>query len=305
MEPYTRLSDADLDVVLPWLLVGPEAGAVVTAAQREGFYRYLAEGGLTWVGWRVGSVRAPRAVFLALLLPGATAIVMIPPPGVGGIEAGAQRELTRAGLEELAARRLHYAQALLEPEAGEKRKLFVGLGFGRLAPLIYMERDARYPWVEPPPAGAAEWLAYSAATHGEFARVVLATYEGSQDCPELTGLRPIDDILAAHRASGRWETTLWELARIDGEVLGCLLLAELGGGSMLEIVYMGVVSGFRRRGVGRLLLARALERARGARVPRVTVVVDGRNEPARRLYVSFAFAPTGRRDAYLYRWRGA
>lgn len=305
MEPYTRLSDADLDAVLPWLLVGPETGAAVTAVQREGFYRYLAEGGLTWEGWCLGSARAPRAVFLALLLPGATAIVMIPPPGAGSIEAGAQRELTRAGLGALAARHLHYAQALLEPEAGGKRKLLMELGFTPLAPLVYMERDARYPWVEPPPARAAEWIAYSTATHGEFARVLLATYDGSQDCPELTGLRPMDDILAAHRASGRWEPTLWELARIDGAAVGCVLLADLGAGSMLEIVYMGVVSEFRRRGVGRLLLARALEQARRARVARVTVVVDGRNEPARRLYERVAFTPTAQRDAYLYRWRGA
>ena len=73
----------------------------------------------------------------------------------------------------------------------------------------------------------------------------------------------------------------------------------------MEIVYVGVVPEFRRRGLAKLLLRQALHVARRSGARRVTVVVDGRNTPARRLYDAFAFAQATQRDAYLHRPRAA
>src|SRR5262249_46521256 len=92
---------------------------------------------------------------------------------------------------------------------------------------------------------------------------------------------------------------LWEVALIDGVPAGCLLLSRTDVGGLIEVVYMGVAVEFRRRGVGRLLIQRALQRARECGVRGITLVVDERNDGARRLYERFGFAIVARRDAWL------
>jgi len=304
MPGLTPLSPANLDTVLQHLLATP-GHPRATSDQVRGFHEYIADGGLDWQGWCAGPVTAPRGVCVALLLPGHTTIIMAATPGMGPIEPAAQADVLTGSLAELAALRLHYAQALLEPGETARRDLLAGAGFNFLAPLIYLDRATVYPWAEPPSPTAATWRAYAPEHHAQFAEVLQATYLDSSDCPELTGLRPIDDILAAHRATGRYDPQLWELPLVEGVPAGCLLLSSLADSQLLEVVYMGVVPTFRRRGVGALLLQRALQQARQRGARRLTVVVDGRNAPARRLYARFALAPLTQRDAWLYRWEPA
>jgi mycothiol synthase len=293
MYPVETIAPADLHAVL----------GIIPAHHVSGFCEYLAHGPAEWEGLRCGDRRSPVAVFFALRLPGGTAIVLIPSPGELGIDPEEQLRLTHAGLARLGAHDLYYAQALLEPSAAAAAALLERTGFRPLATLEYLERDALHPWVDPPAPAEAEWVQYQENTHEQFAQTVLATYRDSQDCPELTGLRPIDDILAGHSASGRFDPQLWELARVDGRVAGCLLLAALTHAPLLEVVYMGVVPEFRRRGVGQLLLRRALEQCHTAGARRLTVVVDERNAPAKRLYARLALSPVARRKAFFYRWK--
>ena len=65
---------------------------------------------------------------------------------------------------------------------------------------------------------------------------------------------------------------------------------------------MGVHPAFRRQGLGRILLRRTLQQARRMNCRRLTVVVDGRNTVARRLYARFLLALVAQREAWLYRW---
>jgi mycothiol synthase len=301
--PLEPISPADLRAVLGVVLAAPGSGVRAAAHQVSGFHEYLGQSPVQWEGLRCGPRRAPVAVFFALLLPGRTAIVMVPAPGELGIDPDEQLRVTRAGLARLGARDLHYAQALLEPGATALAALLAAAGFCPLAVLDYLERDALHPWVDPPAPEEAEWIPYDERTHRAFAEIVLATYRDSQDCPELTGLRPIDDILAGHKASGRFEPQLWELARVDGRTAGCLLLAPLTHAPMLEVVYVGVVPECRRRGVGRLLLRRALGKCHAVGARRLTVVVDDRNEPAKRLYARLGLLPVARRNVCFYRWK--
>lgn len=303
MYPYEPISPADLRAMLGVILAVPGSNERAPAHQVSGFCEYLAHGPAQWEGLRCGNRRSPVAAFLALRLPGRTAIVMIPPPGELGIDPEEQLRLTRAGLARLGEHDLYYVQALLELGATGVAALLEQAGFRPLAVLEYLERDALHPWVDPPGPEEAEWVQYDERTHGEFAQTVLATYRDSQDCPELTGLRPMDDILAGHKASGRFEPRLWELARVAGRTAGCLLLSPLMHAPMLEVVYMGVVPEFRRRGVGELLLRRALEQCHTTGARRLTVVVDDRNEPAKRLYARLALLPVARRKAFFYCWK--
>ncbi len=305
MSRIDLLLPTDLSPALARLLAPAGHRELANGAQITGFSEYLADSAVRWQGLRCGPRETPTGLFFALLMPGNTALVMLPPPGTPGIVPSDVLHTLTAGLAALRSQKLHFAQVLLEPEAGASRGLLEQAGFRPLAPLLYLEREVRYPWSDPPSPREADWVAYGTQTHNLFADVVLATYQNSLDCPELTGLRPIDDILAAHRASGRFDPQLWQLARLNGRPAapaGCILLSHVRQGAMLEIVYMGVVPACRRRGVGALLLRRALARCREVDARQLMVVVDERNEPAKRLYERFAFRPVTRRDAFLYRW---
>ena len=302
MTSYDKLGPDELRLALELLLAPPGASRAAARALVPGFCDYLEAGNLRWEGWRYGPPAAPAALFLAVFLPGRTALVFIPEPGLRGIDPAAQLRLTRAAIDELSTRDLHYAQALLENAAGARHELLSHVGFRTLAPLLYMDRSVVFPWVDAPAAPQLDWLGFDEQTYPEFADTILASYQDSQDCPELTGLRPIADVIASHRATGHFDPTLWDLARLENQSAGCLLLARHTYAAIIELVYMGVVPAWRRRGVGTLLLRRAVQqcRARGAR--RLTVVVDERNAPAHCLYERFAFATVARREAYWLRF---
>jgi RimJ/RimL family protein N-acetyltransferase len=297
------LSKPDLEHALPLLLASDGTGGNVALAQLDAFRAYLDDPRNTWVGWQTGTALRPTGLVLAVVLPGRTAIVMVPPHDALADSAAEQPRVLRHALAELAGRRLHYVQALVEPDAPSKQVALAASGFARLAPLLYLERDARYPWIDPPDEDAARWITYSAATHDTFGAVLLGTYEQSRDCPELAGLRPVDDILRSHQATGEFLPESWYVVEVDRAPAGCLLLTHLHERRVCEIVYMGVVPRFRQRGIGRLLLEQALARARATDARQVAVVVDERNVPARRLYERVGFRHTARRDAFLHTLR--
>jgi ribosomal protein S18 acetylase RimI-like enzyme len=287
---------------LPVLLASPGTGRPASQAVVRGFQDYVRDPRIKWEGWRTGDIDRPRALFLALLLPGSTAIVLTPSPGELGIGAAEQEELTRIALARLGGRGLYFAQALLLPAAQGRRKLLENVGFRLLATLTYLERDVKYPWLDPPQVEETAWLTFSRQTRDEFAALLLETYKDSADCPELARLRPISAVIAGHQAAGEFDPSLWEILRVDGRNAGCILLAPLSDGRSVELAYIGVAPEFRRRGIATLLLRRALARCRARGARRLTLAVDERNEPAKRLYQRCGFQITTHRDAYLYCW---
>jgi GNAT superfamily N-acetyltransferase len=294
------VEESDLEHVLTRVLAAPGATAAAPRAQVVSLMSYISAGALEWRALRYCRQRRETALLFSLLLPGRTAIVFAPAPGAPGVVLPDQQRLLAVGLERLGINQLYYVQSLVEPEAKGKRKLLQEGGFRHLTQLIYQQRGATFPWFDPPDSEAAVWVDYAETRHDAFARLLRATYEDSLDCPELTGLRPIDAAIASHKAAGVFDPALWEIACVDGEHAGCILLAPLSYGSLLEIVYMGVAAGWRRRGVGTLLLRRALQQCRALGKGELTAVVDQRNEPARRLYARFGFRQTVRREAYIY-----
>lgn len=89
---------------------------------------------------------------------------------------------------------------------------------------------------------------------------------------------------------------LWVARANQGTLLGFLHLWEVA--DELEVHDLAVAARWRRRGLGRALLTRAMEygRARGTRV--VLLEVRSTNAGAFALYASFGFVPTRRRTAY-------
>ncbi|MBK9126620.1 MAG: GNAT family N-acetyltransferase [Phycisphaerales bacterium] len=299
MPPATPLAESQLDTALAILLAPANGRQVAPRSAVRQFRDHIQASGAAWEGLGVWDGGALRAALLALLPPGRTAVILVPPTTLSTIDADAQRNLTHAAVATLSARDLHFVQALIEPGDDDRRALLAHGGLAPLTTLAYLERIAVFPWTDSPPQHFT-WLSYNSHTHDEFERVVAESYVDSLDCPELAGLRPIADVLAGHRAAGPFDPALWSLARVAGEPVGCLLLTRIARGEIIEIVYVGVVPAWRRRGVGAALIQRAIEQARTLRVRRVTVAADARNTPAQQLYERFAFAPIGRREVL---WR--
>lgn len=287
-----------LPALLEQLLAGPGAAAA-SPGQVQSFLHYLSAGRIRTIGRQVRRGSALGGAWLALLLPGRVAMVMLPSSRRSGLDAADQRAAVAAGVEALSDQGLYFAQALLESDDAQQRGLLEEFGFRRLTTLRYMQRACAWPNVQPPEADGVEWVAYDAASHAEFRRTLLLTYQESRDCPELTGIRPMDEVIASHQATGPFDPRLWELVRVGGQVAGCILLSRLTFGPLMEIVYVGVVPGMRQRGIGALLMRRALQHARLAGAAELMVVFDVRNSPAGRLYGRFGFERVAEREAYV------
>ena len=180
-------------------------------------------------------------------------------------------------------------QALLPTDSHGPADLLVRCGFQLITELVYMQRTVRrVPRRLDLPAGL-ELLPYQPATHGLFADAIQRSYAGSLDCPELTGRRDIEDVIAGHKAAGDFSPSMWSVLvdRSNGiEPLGVLLLAGMGGPhGGIELVYLALVPEGRGRGLGRLLLRHAEAFAARSASRQLALAVDSRNTPALALYM--------------------
>ena len=218
--------------------------------------------------------------------------------------------LVRMALADLKARGFRLAQAVLDETVPPHGSLDLARGgLPRVTELIYMERstDLLLEPLQPGSSGnssltAWEWVPFCDATEAEFRAVMQATYHDSLDMPELGGSRSLDDIIADHRAAFRFEPARWRLGRIPGdpESAAVVLLAEVEGRELKswEVVYLGLTPAARGRGLGRSVIAHALELA-SANAARLELAVDVRNLPALRLYESTGFTVVDRRVVHL------
>jgi len=78
------------------------------------------------------------------------------------------------------------------------------------------------------------------------------------------------------------------------------LLTKVFDWNVFDLSYLGVVPGKRGRGLGRQLAAKALRETQRAQAMRLTLAVDVRNTPARKLYADLGFQEFDHRDVYLY-----
>ncbi|HMB05564.1 MAG TPA: GNAT family N-acetyltransferase, partial [Isosphaeraceae bacterium] len=209
--------------------------------------------------------------------------------------------LVRAALADLRARGFRIAQALLDESAPRQAAVdLAGGGMLHVTDLVYLERPTADPLEVRPELPTLAWRPYGAEAEAEFRAILQATYSDSRDMPELEGIRSLDDIMASHRAGGRFDPSRWRLGRVPGEpeAGAVVLLSALPDRAAWEVAYLGLTPAARGRGLGRAALAHALELARPL-TPRLELAVDLRNEPATRLYRAAGFSPFDRRAVHL------
>jgi ribosomal protein S18 acetylase RimI-like enzyme len=285
-------------------------------------------------------------VCLAVVGTGRTVMIFVSGPKKGKSWAGAarfghkaqalaaaeQRErvaLIEKACEAVAADRSRgpavLAQTLLETREAEVARAFRLAGFLQLGDLAYMRRPmARTPERILEQAGAPKWPeGFSVRSIDELGRegasekqihdwLVTAldrSYVDTKDCPELCGLRSIEDVLQSHRSVGVLDPSLWWLVKNADGPQGCLLLSAAPEQDAVELVYLGLAPAARGIGLGAKLLHFGLRRLYDhvlapeahAGHPHVggsggvTCAVDTRNTPAMKLYRRAGFERFGLR----------
>jgi ribosomal protein S18 acetylase RimI-like enzyme len=251
-----------------------------------------------WVGRRRGRI---VAAMLSQVLDGRAAALWAPEIGVTLGRATLAAALIRAAMADMRNRGVGLVQALVDASSPRRASDdFEQAGLPRVTELTYLARDTARPL--PHRSGMPEfhWRSYCSETEADFREVLDTTYVGSLDMPELEGVRSLDDILAGHRAGGRFDPARWHVGRLPGEPASAavvLLGAGLEPGTW-EISYLGLSPSARGRGLGRAVIDHALSLAR-PHASRLELAVDARNTPAEHLYERCGFEPFDRRGVHL------
>lgn len=300
------VSPRELRPVLRMTLAMGLESEVDLEQQVNGFIQYAQEMNLDLTRhWCCRENDRIVAACTCLETPGRTVVIFLPGGSTVAATMDTRVELLRHAVAIERDRGFRLANCMIGTQDRANAEALTRADFRRIAELWYMERPIAGPNAAPCRDAAAlpqlSWRAYSAADHGTFARLIEATYERTRDCPGLAGLRDIEDVITGHRATGRFDPANWQLLSAGGEPAACILLSENPLARVLEVSYMGVHPRWRGRGLGRLLLERALEIAHHGQYEKLMLAVDSENAPALAIYRAFGFERTGQRLAMVRR----
>ena len=280
-------------------LVAGRPRDVASALRAEAYEQMIDRcGGRCRLWW---ARRGRQCVAAVMVVPsaGRVGVLFLCPPEAPGVEGPCLPGVVRAASRQVLDDGLSFVQSLLPPSRLAEVDVLLSAGFRRLAELIYLQRALGVP-VEPVQAREITWRNLRQCGQEELAAVIRGTYEQSLDCPGLMGLRRMDDIIAGHKASGVFRPKSWWIAHGAGEPVGCILVNDSAAcPDSMDVVYMGVLRRFRGRGLGRTMVHHAAHRARRHKRSFLTVVVDGSNDYAKRVYEREGFRETSRRLAHI------
>jgi GNAT superfamily N-acetyltransferase len=247
----------------------------------------------------------PGVRHVCLMVPGAGRTGMFftsrPTNAAGERELGAVIDAACGSISPMEVR---LAQALLEPNEESLARAFEAGGFDRLSTLLYLRRPAprrrefrdRTLGVWPPGVRVER---YRQLDENALAAGLARTYQGTLDCPELTGIRTTTDVIESHRAAGAFDRRFWFLVWFEGRVEGVMLFNPIPDQQSIDLVYFGIAPALRGQGLGAKLLEWGLCQLVDRPELGVTCACDERNEPARRLYARLGFVTADRRTALV------
>src|SRR5260370_26912484 len=201
---------------------------------------------------------------VCLPVPGASGLVW-PPQVMPGMEPKFVEDklLSRASswLRERGAR---LGQSLLTAEETPLGPSLERNGFTHITSLWYLRHYLDLPVSLLLAEERLTFQTYRRADQAVFHDVLLRTYEGTQDCPEVNGVRTIEEVIVGHQSQGKYHPGRWWVALENKIPVGVLLLIDMPDAHYWELAYVGVVPYARNRGVGRELVRKALFETRAA-----------------------------------------
>jgi ribosomal protein S18 acetylase RimI-like enzyme len=192
------------------------------------------------------------------------------------------------------------AQAIVAPADAARAAPLLRHGFAHVAQILYLEHDLQALPAVPVSPLPVHCEPYGSANETPFRAALARTYESTLDCPELNGVRSIDEILASYQAARAGRQGPWWLIRAGDNPIGVVIITELSEAGVWDFSYIGIVPEHRGKGVARIAACRALAAAHAASAHQMVLAVDVRNSPARRLYQSLGFVEREIRDVYLH-----
>jgi RimJ/RimL family protein N-acetyltransferase len=236
-------------------------------------------------------------VIYSQIQPGRAALVW-PPRVLAGEPDTTLANLLDAVTRWLAQQGVRIAECLVPDDSDVDTPVLAAGGYQHLANLLYLvSMENAFPRTAPQSPLAYE--PYRPSNHVRLAQIVANTYEQTRDCPQLNGVRPVDDTLTGYRAAGDFDPQRWLLVRHAGEDVGCLLLADYPEQENWELLYVGLIPSARGHGWGREVTRHAQWLTRQARRPRLVLAVDAANEPALRMYAALGFRAWERRRVFV------
>ncbi len=228
----------------------------------------------------------------AQLTAGQTAVVWLPtatsPAAVGLMEALAtfldENDVT-------------LAQFLVSADGAVSPELLAAADIQKLAKLAYLTVDGRLFPAERP-SGQLDFQPDAGADPRRLGELLSRTYENSQDCPQLNGVRHSTDVLDGYREQGAFAPERWFFVQRAGRDVGALILTVHPDSGNWELVYMGLVPEARGDGLGRQILEFAMWQAGLGGADRLVLAVDEANQYAREMYERAGFVAWDYRTVY-------
>ncbi len=305
-------SPAEQRTALAVLLTGrptPDDPAV------DHFIQFTEQQGMNLDGlWASYVGQNPVNTALIVLASGRAAVVFISPITTRR-RIHDTAELLKIAIQAQQPDKLGLIQSLLDPTQRHERDALTEAGFMRLASLVYMRCNCPHPSALPANTDTAQdnpqdpitldgqpltTFTWQEDRFQTFADAISASYQDTLDCPGLVGLRKIEDIIAGHKAVGRFDPDLWSAFYLNDQPVGAMLLNPLADHPELELVYLGIAPAFRNKGLASCLMRRAVSLATTRKLTGIHLAVDEQNIPAMKLYKGLNFRATARKVAMIY-----
>jgi ribosomal protein S18 acetylase RimI-like enzyme len=240
-----------------------------------------------------------------LSLPAAGRVTMAwQPKAAAGMGPSAEREVWRSLLdrctESARQRGSRFIQFLADELSPLLDETLRDAGYLHLTQLVYARRSIDPLESMPISPPDVEFVPYADSLQRDLFSIMEQSYRQSLDCPELTGVRTMEDVFASHQGHGTFDPRRWFLVRRQNKWIGCLLLSAGDGDKVIEISYVALLTEARGQGLGRVLTRQAIRRAQDEGFEAVVLAVDGRNTPALAMYEDEGFTPWDIREVF---WR--